>query len=70
MNLVTQPIPESESNVFFQIDCEAAWILALGTFVMPGGVGFGWVQLNQYQQHKMDQYQLDKLQQDKLELEG
>ena len=56
--------------VFFQIDCEAAWILALGTFVMPGGVGFGWVQLNQYQQHKMDQYQLDKLQQDKLELEG
>ena len=41
---------------------------------MPGGVGFGWVQLNQYQQHKMDQYQEDKLdqyqQQDKLELEG
>ena len=76
MNLVTQPIPESESNVFFQIDCEAAWILALGTFEMPGGVGFG--SLNQYQQHKLNQYQLDKLdqyqedklQQDKLELEG
>ena len=49
---------------FFRLS-EAAWILALGTFEMPGGVGFG--SLNQYQQHKLDQYQLDMLQQDKLD---